>query len=161
MWLWLSLAVAGPVARGTFVPTLPTADVQARADAAVEAAAAEFPWALRSIARGRIAEQAHWCPRLSIDVDAARFRVACRGDAVVEVPVGATTPVTLPDGRRLRAEASATADTLSVVWHADNGLRRTVYRFSPDGTFVLHLAVESDQLPTPVVWSIPYQPAPP
>lgn len=150
-------ALAAPPIDGTFRPSIPEAEIQARLDKSIDDAAAQFNWAIRAIARGRIDDQASACRTLALLSNETRTGVKCDDEAAIIRLTDNSEPSFARGNRTVDSVVRWEPGVLHIDWESDSGARRTEYRFRDEDHFDLTVRVYSDHLDTPMTFSIPYE----
>lgn len=147
-------------ATGRFVRAEAEADVRARLDAAVEAAAADVSVVVRPIARSMLTEQAQSCAGYTMRLDGDVFSVHCDGRTPIVVTLGRTATVDPNgDGDQVTCVAARDGRSVKLDFKTDRGGRRVTYTFAEDGALVVDQEVYSSYLETPMRWSVRYRKA--
>lgn len=157
LWMMLTAALAAPPEPGTWVIAEPEAVIQARIDAAVDKAAAEFGM-FKGIARPRIARGAVWCRQYVMDLTADPLRWTCDDKKELATPqdqLGKSRTLNLPQGK-VKSVISWEGDDLKARFGDADGARSNVFRFDGD-RMVVEISIESSKLSAPVRWTIPYR----
>lgn len=155
--LLASLALAAPPIDGTFQPSIPQAEIDARLTTAITDASMQFNWAIRGIARGRIEDQASACSTLKFFNNATHTGVKCDAqDPIVRLNDNSQAPFD-SDGRQVTSTVRVRDGAVDIDWTTDSGVRKTTYTFHGEDAFDLTVAVSSTQMTTPMTFTIPYR----
>lgn len=160
MWL-LGVVVsawAGGEPSGQWVLAESPEAVQTRIDAAVDEAASAFGL-FRGIARGRIARGATWCTAYAFGHEPAAIGWQCDDKPRFELPREDLGRPFVRDYGTGPIETTVTwsPDAVTARFGGAEGGRSQVFRFAPDGTLTLDVAIESPRLPAPIRWTIAYR----
>jgi len=123
---------------------------------AVEEVVSEMGRLQRGIARHKLLDKNHTYDRFQIliDGDSLTMRINQRD---YELELGAA-PVEGSgiEGGQVLTQATASGRTLTQTFRTSQGLRRHKIHFGTDGTAFLAVSIESERLPKPVRYRLPY-----
>jgi hypothetical protein len=127
--------------------------------AAIERGTAEMNFAIRGLARSRIAQTNPLYPRILLvrDENSVRLRFEPRDPAVIPLD-GKTVPWSREDGGQYQAGAQWSGTQLLVRLSAADGERDNTLTLDPDGRtlrFKVHL--QSSRLPAPIDYTLVYR----
>lgn len=157
LWWLVAMAWGGDVS-GHFELAEPEAVVQARIDAAVDAAASQFGL-FKGIAKSRMARGAVWCHSYTFSPDATSLGWQCEDKPRFNIPrdsLGAEQTLELPKGN-VQALVSTEGRDIHAWFAGDEGGRRQAFRFEGEDVLVFDVAIESPHLNQPMMWSIRYR----
>lgn len=141
---------------GTYVVKSGAAAVQADIDAAVEAAALQFPAIARGIAKDRLAFAATFCQQYEIEATPDSWTNQCDAMPTLSRPIDGSTQYWISDkGESIPTTITRKGDVIRLHLKGETGSRTNTFKFSGD-EMVLHVAVSSDSLDSPMTWSIRY-----
>jgi hypothetical protein len=147
---------SAPPAAASFDLSQPPAVVQGILDRAVEQGVAQVSWALRPLARPRLASVATACPRYHVRVQGVVFSVQCEGKKTFEWTVGKTGPWTDGHGTTHQVSLTRTGDILRLTFQGDEGGKSWAYDFSTEGALRVTQTVSSAHLAQPMSWVLDY-----
>jgi len=161
-WLIAAHAAAPPVAlqeaaSSEWRAAVSQAEMQAIVDAAVDEAAKPFPALVRSLARGKLSESAFFCMGVRTEASAAQWTSGCidDGKSFSRDWSGGPQPYTSDQGNTVQTSLSHADSSVTLVFDAGNGSRRTVYTFAGD-QMTMEVTVNGDQLKVPMTWTLRY-----
>jgi hypothetical protein len=141
---------------GTYVVKSGAAAVQADIDAAIETASQQFPAIARGIAKDRLAFAATFCQQYEIEATPDSWTNQCDAMPVLSRPIDSSTQFWISDkGESIPTTITRKGDVIRLNLKGETGTRTNTFKFSGD-EMVLHVAIASDSLDSPMTWSIRY-----
>jgi len=155
--LLTALAGAAAPAAATYQLRQDSVASQRILDAAVEEGVNQVSWALRPLARPRLAEVATACPEYRVSIQGDQYSVQCRGKDPFSWTIGKTGPWTSRAGKTLTVALTRSGDVFRLSFTETDGGKSWVYDFSGEDTLRVTQSVTSAHLGKPMTWSLDYR----
>lgn len=137
-----------------------TPEAKAALETAVDAGARQITWALRKIARGRLADTTKPYTSINMAIENDKITFERNGtNPIVAKTDGKPVDWKREDGKKYQVAFSIDANgALKQTFTADDGVRENLFVLSPDGkTLTMKASVSSKKLKQPVTFSLEYQ----
>lgn len=157
MWLWAALAgAAEPSIDGTWVLAESAEALASKHEAALTSAMAQLPWAIRPLAKGRLAKPISNCQVVELALNPAVFEARCDARPAFVRSRAATDPITGEDGKPYTVQLQADAASVQLSFLGEDGGQRT--RYVRDGDrLLLTKEIVSSWFTDPVRWTVAYK----
>lgn len=128
-------------------------------ESAIEGGTADMNFAIRGLARRRIAQTNPRYERIRLSRSDTTISVQFDSRAALEIPAdGRSLPWTREDGGKYNVTAQWSASQLVMHFDADDGQRTNTLLLSPDGLSLnLKVKLTSSHLPKPIEYTLAYR----
>lgn len=142
---------------GTFTLGIPQDEAEARVNHAIDRVVAQMSFFRRSFAMRRLRDRNPVRQEVRTELEPG-FVTVVYGEERHRTPTGRWESV-VARGERVRLRHEVRGPSAFVqTFRSDDGEKETAFVFSPDGRHLrLDVTVRSEQLPTPLRYSLPYR----